>query len=99
MSTHDCSTPDESASAVTMRERPTGRRVSANETQFPEDLDIIHRRLHRRVNLKMDLALLPLLSLLYLFNGLDRGNVGNAETQGTNSLSDCINLISSSPRD
>ncbi|KAA8621302.1 Major facilitator superfamily transporter [Pyrenophora tritici-repentis] len=36
----------------------------------------------KRVNRKMDIALLPFLSLLYLFNGLDRSNVGNAETQG-----------------
>jgi hypothetical protein len=36
----------------------------------------------RRVNRKLDLAILPLLSLLYLFNGLDRGNIGNAQTQG-----------------
>ncbi|KAK3332977.1 major facilitator superfamily domain-containing protein [Cercophora scortea] len=36
----------------------------------------------RRVNCKIDAALLPLLSLLYLFNGLDRGNIGNAQTQG-----------------
>jgi hypothetical protein len=37
----------------------------------------------RRLNGKMDIALLPFLSLLYLFNGLDRSNIGNAETQGT----------------
>lgn len=36
----------------------------------------------RRVNRKIDVALLPFLSTLYLFNGLDRSNVGNAETQG-----------------
>lgn len=36
----------------------------------------------KALNQKLDVALLPLLSLLYLFNGLDRGNVGNAETQG-----------------
>lgn len=36
----------------------------------------------RRINRRIDVALIPLLSLLYLFNGLDRGNVGNAETQG-----------------
>ncbi|KAF9690641.1 hypothetical protein EKO04_011517 [Ascochyta lentis] len=36
----------------------------------------------QRVNRKIDLALLPFLSTLYLFNGLDRSNVGNAETQG-----------------
>ncbi|KAH0424746.1 allantoate transport protein [Colletotrichum camelliae] len=38
--------------------------------------------MHRRINRKMDISLLPLLSTLYLFNGLDRGNVGNAQTQG-----------------
>jgi hypothetical protein len=36
----------------------------------------------RRLNRKMDIALLPFLSLLYLFNGLDRSNIGNVETQG-----------------
>lgn len=36
----------------------------------------------RRLNWKMDFFLLPFLSFLYLFNGLDRSNVGNAETQG-----------------
>ncbi|KAK1775122.1 MFS general substrate transporter [Copromyces sp. CBS 386.78] len=39
-------------------------------------------RLRQRINRKTDLLLLPLLSILYLFNGLDRGNVGNAQTQG-----------------
>ena len=41
------------------------------------------KALNRAVNRKMDLFLLPFLSILYLFNGLDRGNVGNAQTQGT----------------
>lgn len=40
-------------------------------------------KLNSQVNRKMDLAMLPLLSLVYLFNGLDKGNIGNAETQGT----------------
>jgi hypothetical protein len=40
----------------------------------------------KALNQKLDVALLPLLSLLYLFNGLDRGNVGNAETQGIKSF-------------
>ncbi|KAF2848512.1 major facilitator superfamily transporter [Plenodomus tracheiphilus IPT5] len=48
-----------------------------NATQIQET-----SHLTRRVNRKMDAALLPFLSLLYLFNGLDRSNIGNAETQG-----------------
>ncbi|KAI5468164.1 major facilitator superfamily domain-containing protein [Mariannaea sp. PMI_226] len=43
----------------------------------PEEVE-----LNRRVNRKMDFAMLPLLSLVYLFNGLDKGNIGNAQTQG-----------------
>ena len=46
--------------------------------QTPEEI-----AMNRKINLKMDVAMLPLLSILYLFNGLDRGNVGNAETQET----------------
>ncbi|KAK0640587.1 major facilitator superfamily transporter [Cercophora newfieldiana] len=38
--------------------------------------------LRARTNRRIDIALLPLLSLLYLFNGLDRSNIGNAQTQG-----------------
>ena len=40
------------------------------------------KAMNRQLNRKLDIFLLPVLSLLYLFNGLDRGNVGNAETQG-----------------
>ena len=46
-------------------------------TETPEE-----RAMNRRINLKMDFAMLPLLSMCYLFSGLDRGNIGNAETQG-----------------
>lgn len=47
---------------------------------------------NRALNRKLDIYLLPVLALLYLFNGLDRGNVGNAQTQGTTS-SYCCCLI------
>lgn len=40
------------------------------------------KHLSRALNRKLDYVLLPSLSLLYLFNGLDRGNIGNADTQG-----------------
>ena len=39
------------------------------------------------LNRKLDIFLLPFLSLLYLFNALDRGNVGNAQTQGVSFFS------------
>jgi hypothetical protein len=36
--------------------------------------------LHKRVNRKLDIFCLPLITFMYLFNGLDRSNVGNAAT-------------------
>ncbi|KAF2822538.1 MFS general substrate transporter [Ophiobolus disseminans] len=51
--------------------------IPGNDVQSAE-----YKAASRRLNRKMDVALLPFLSLLYLFNGLDRSNVGNAETQG-----------------
>lgn len=36
----------------------------------------------RRLLWKFDLRILPVLALMYLFNGLDKGNLGNAKTAG-----------------
>lgn len=42
---------------------------------------------HRNLNRKFDLFLVPFCALIYLFNGLDRSNLGNAQTDGfTNDL-------------
>ncbi len=35
---------------------------------------------HRNLNRKLDLFLVPFCVLIYLFNGLDRSNLGNAQT-------------------
>lgn len=43
----------------------------------------------RKVMLKMDLSVLPLVSLLYLLAFLDRGNIGNAKIEG---LAEDLNL-------
>jgi hypothetical protein len=45
------------------------------------------KAMSRSLNRKLDIFLLPFLSLLYLFNGLDRSNVGNAQTDGLSPLS------------
>ncbi|KAF9880545.1 major facilitator superfamily transporter [Colletotrichum karsti] len=59
---------------------PSGKAIQVQEVIGSEPVS--EPAMNRRINRKMDIALLPLLSLLYLFNGLDRGNVGNAQTQG-----------------
>lgn len=58
---------------------------SVSKKNIPEvevDMTEAEKALSKRVSRRMDFAVLPVLSLLYLFNGLDKGNVGNAETQG-----------------
>jgi hypothetical protein len=62
----------------TARDVPAGH---AGLAMTPEEA-----ALNRRVSRKMDICMLPLLSLLYLFNGLDKSNIGNAQTQGSSSL-------------
>ncbi|KAF2125647.1 MFS general substrate transporter [Dothidotthia symphoricarpi CBS 119687] len=45
------------------------------ESAFPVDV-----RVHRRTLRKLDCVLLPFLALLFLFNSLDKSNIGNAES-------------------
>ncbi|KAF7548275.1 hypothetical protein G7Z17_g7170 [Cylindrodendrum hubeiense] len=70
--------------AITTTATDEESQVSQPKTPSPTEMTPIHNAeiKNRALNRKIDVALLPLLSLLYLFNGLDRGNVGNAETQG-----------------
>ncbi|OLN87016.1 High-affinity nicotinic acid transporter 1 [Colletotrichum chlorophyti] len=74
---HSTDTEGTTSSASVLGDKPF-RVVEGQDCSRPID----QTTMNRRVNRKMDIALLPLLSLLYLFNGLDRGNVGNAQTQG-----------------
>lgn len=36
----------------------------------------------RKLVWKLDLRLMPILAIMYLFNALDKGNIGNAKTAG-----------------
>lgn len=74
---------DEKNAARHVEEGDLEQRDAATST--PTNMIVLHeeKSSNRRLNRRLDLFLLPLLSLLYLFNGLDRSNVGNAETQGT----------------
>ncbi|KAF2194956.1 MFS general substrate transporter [Zopfia rhizophila CBS 207.26] len=51
------------------------------QTIMDEPPDPQHqKRLHKRTLLKLDCLLLPFLALLFLFNSLDKSNIGNAES-------------------
>ncbi|OAP55133.1 hypothetical protein AYL99_10833 [Fonsecaea erecta] len=60
----------------------TDSRAGANVPAGHIPVTSEEKALSKALNRKFDRALLPFLAFLYLFNGLDRGNVGNAETQG-----------------
>ncbi|KAH6633474.1 major facilitator superfamily domain-containing protein [Boeremia exigua] len=59
-------------------------RISATRHTMPDNDDDEHptttSRLHKRTLLKLDTLLLPFLALLFLFNSLDKSNIGNAES-------------------
>lgn len=44
--------------------------------EHEESVVVVDQRLHRRTLLKLDCLLLPFLALLFLFNALDKANVG-----------------------
>ncbi|KAF2101231.1 MFS general substrate transporter, partial [Rhizodiscina lignyota] len=52
--------------------------INGNTQQMPSD--VIDPSLDRRTKRKLDFILLPFLALLFLFNSLDKSNIGNAET-------------------
>lgn len=51
-------------------------------TQAHGDSFTIDRKAERALVWKFDLRILPLLALMYLFNALDKANLGNAATAG-----------------
>jgi MFS family permease len=57
-------------------------KVDATETSFVSAEELYPNVNLRKVLLKMDLNLLPIISLLYLLAFLDRGNIGNAKIEG-----------------
>ncbi|USP78679.1 hypothetical protein yc1106_05953 [Curvularia clavata] len=64
-----------------LTEAPASRATaSAMSTDEPQDAQPINLRLHKRTLLKLDCLLLPFLALFFLFNALDKTNIGNAES-------------------
>ncbi|KAI5377805.1 hypothetical protein AA0117_g5639 [Alternaria alternata] len=60
-----------------------GSSASVNTTMPPEEAEELHgvdARLHKSTLRKLDCLLLPFLALLFLFNALDKSNIGNAES-------------------
>ncbi|KAI1181677.1 major facilitator superfamily domain-containing protein [Nemania serpens] len=64
---------------------------SIRETTAGETVHVIDRAAERALCRKFDFRLLPMLATMYLFNALDKGNLGNAQTAG---LSKDLNFAS-----
>ncbi|GJJ75591.1 MFS transporter, ACS family, pantothenate transporter [Entomortierella parvispora] len=55
--------------------------IVADDVVLPEDPTELEK-IRRSLMLKMDLRLVPWVSILYMFSSLDRGNIGNARLAG-----------------
>ncbi|RDA95524.1 hypothetical protein CP533_5412 [Ophiocordyceps camponoti-saundersi (nom. inval.)] len=63
----------------------------ANDDNLPtESPRVVDHAAERRLCFKFDTRILPVLTLLYLFNALDKGNIANAQTKG---LSKDLNFL------
>ncbi|KAI1990842.1 hypothetical protein LOZ54_002348 [Ophidiomyces ophidiicola] len=65
------------ASAKGKREKPAVENLLKEDTARVTDY-----KAERILCFKFDIRLLPVLAVMYLFNALDKGNIGNAQTDG-----------------
>lgn len=47
-----------------------------------ETARVVDHAAERRLCFKFDMRILPMLAVMYLFNAIDKGNLGNAQTNG-----------------
>jgi len=60
-----------------LTEASPSRSTHTMPTHAPEVSHMVDSRIHRGTLLKLDCLLLPFLALLFLFNALDKSNVGS----------------------
>ncbi|UKZ67056.1 uncharacterized protein TrAtP1_008219 [Trichoderma atroviride] len=57
--------------------------VESQKDGFMEETArVVDHPAERALCFKFDIRILPILALMYLFNALDKGNLGNAQTKG-----------------
>ncbi|KAK0733213.1 MFS transporter [Lasiosphaeria miniovina] len=75
-------------SAISDAERDTdagGQAIHDEETaESAETARVVDRIAERQLCRRFDIRILPVLAVMYLFNAIDKGNLGNAETAGLN---------------
>ncbi|KAI0015703.1 major facilitator superfamily domain-containing protein [Xylariomycetidae sp. FL0641] len=84
------SDPDAKQDALSCRKGGTDEEEgSGHEVVAEETVQVIDTAAERALCRKFDFRLLPVLAIMYLFNALDKGNLGNAQTAG---LSENLNF-------
>ncbi|KAI1499748.1 major facilitator superfamily domain-containing protein [Biscogniauxia marginata] len=88
-SDHDPERADKAAASITDTKRTDDNYNDESSGSISDPTAIGHSVVHdvdpvaeRKLLWKFDLRILPLLSVMYLFNALDKGNLGNAKTAG-----------------
>ncbi|KAK4922273.1 hypothetical protein LTR66_016612, partial [Elasticomyces elasticus] len=75
-----------SSPAGTVKKTDTVGTMEETTKSVPGIMDevtrVVDHKAERRLCRKFDYRLLPILAVMYLFNALDKGNLGNAETDG-----------------
>jgi hypothetical protein len=69
--------PEHGAVAISVETDADGNTVITREDGESYTID---RKAERKLLWKFDLRILPLLTMMYLFNALDKANMGNAAT-------------------
>ncbi|KAI0517071.1 major facilitator superfamily domain-containing protein [Xylaria bambusicola] len=68
--------------AASCNKKSTGDAESSHGNIAQETAVVVDSAAERALCRKFDFRLLPVLALMYLFNALDKGNLGNAQTAG-----------------
>ncbi|KAI1173596.1 major facilitator superfamily domain-containing protein [Nemania sp. FL0916] len=77
--------------AASSKKKSTDDAQSSREAGIEETAHVVDPAAERALCRKFDFRLLPILAVMYLFNALDKGNLGNAQTAG---LSKDLNFAS-----
>ncbi|KAK3384042.1 MFS transporter [Lasiosphaeria ovina] len=81
-------TREKEESVISDAERDTdagGQAIAIHDEETAESAEtarVVDRIAERQLCRKFDIRILPVLAVMYLFNAIDKGNLGNAETAG-----------------
>ena len=82
--------PSDVKAFSSLKSKAAGDENSLEQAVLGESVLVIDPHAERKLVWKFDTRILPVLAVMYLFNSLDKSNLGNAKTDG---LEDTLHLI------